>query len=157
MRTHVEGLLVHNPTWAVDLIEYQIESASMVGNWAEVEDLVARTQRESSSILLGRVLLAMRCRDPNAVESCLMTARKVLGAPINATGARGYRTSYEAVLDLHMLHELSIIFQHSQDQHNDNGLDSLQKRLSVRLDSIVSTFRYREPVLSLRRTALALQ
>ena len=157
MRTHVEGLLVHNPEWAPDLIEYQVESASMVGNWGEVEDLIGRTERESSSILLGRVLLAMRSGDANAVQACLISARKALGAPITATGARGYRSSYESVLDLHMLHELQIIFQHSQDGHVDARLDHLQQRLSARLDSIVSTFRYREPVLSLRRTALALQ
>ena len=157
MRTHVEGLLVNNPTWATELIEYQVESASMVGNWSEVEDLVGRTEQQSSSIVLGRVLLAMRSNDADAVESSLLSARKALGAPIAATGPRGYRSSYEAVLDLHMLHELHMIFLDSHGQDVNTRLDILQKRLTARLDSIASTFRYREPVLSLRRTALALQ
>ena len=161
MRTHVDGLLIRNQAWESDLLEYQVESDCIVGNWAEVEEVVGRTQRETSPVLVARVLLAMRSGNADAVESALLTARKILGAPISAAGAREYRRSYESVLDLHILHELQAIFQEARntkpDKNLDARLDSLQRRLATRLDSTLPSFRSREPLLSIRRTALGLQ
>ena len=161
MRTHVEGLLVRNPSWQADLIDYQVESGCIIGDWPTVQLLVEQTNQETSPVLLARVLLAMRSGDAEAVQSALQAARKALGAPITATGARGYRHSYLAVLDLHIVHELQMIFNQghtgSTQRNFDERLDSLQRRLTERLDSTLSSFRYREPVLSIRRTALSLQ
>lgn len=161
MRTHVDGLLIRNQAWESDLLEYQVESDCIVGNWGEVEKVVQRTQRGASSVLLARVLLAMRSGDTDAVESALFNARKVLGSPISAAGVREYRQSYEAILDLHILHELQIISQEARsstdDMSLDARLDSLQRRLAIRLDSTLPSFRSREPLLSMRRTALGLQ
>ncbi|EKM59861.1 uncharacterized protein PHACADRAFT_181804 [Phanerochaete carnosa HHB-10118-sp] len=161
MRTHVEGLLVRNPTWQADLIDYQVESGCIIGDWPIVQSLVENTSQETSPILLARVLLAMRSGEEDAVQSALWTARRVLGAPIAAAGVRGYRHSYPAVLDLHMLHELQTIYDQGHacnaQRDSDESLDSLQHRLTERLDSTLSSFRYREPVLSTRRTVLGLQ
>lgn len=161
MRTHVDGLLIRNPAWVSELIDYQVESGCMIGNWNEVGELVRRTERESSPVLLARVLLAMRSGDADAVTSSLLTARRALGAPISAAGSQSYRRSYDAVLNLHMLHELQVIFSQakvaSQEQDLDARLNELQIRLASRLDCTLANFRSREPILSIRRTALSLQ
>lgn len=159
LRTHVEGLLTRKPAWEHEILGYQIESECMVGNWPVVEALVTRTKLESSPVTLARVLLAMRSRDPQAVSTTLSKARKLLGAPVMAAGPRGYRRAYEATLDLHILHEMGVIYNtgaQSDDHQLAARLDDLQDRLTTRLESTLPNFRSREPILSVRRTTFSL-
>ncbi len=161
LRTHVEGVLRRRPDWEPELIGYQVESACMVGKWEEVQQIVTSTSAESSSVLNAKVLLAMRSGDEQSVSSALSEARKSLGAPIIAAGSRGYRRSYEAALDLHLLHELRVMHDHLNRSLNSSkkrpSLAYLDRLLATRLESIQPSFRFREPIISLRRTALALR
>ncbi|KAJ6515319.1 hypothetical protein C8R45DRAFT_1139488, partial [Mycena sanguinolenta] len=165
LRTHVRGVLTRNPEWQSALAGFQVESAWMVGAWQDVEDLVQQTTVQTSSIVIARVLLAMRSKDAAAITSCLSVARSVLGTPITAAGAKGHRRSYEAVLDLHLVHELELIYNaltslpsgsQGHTQLRRQTVTQLNMALSARLDSTLPTFRTREPVLSMRRTAFAL-
>ncbi|KAI0700624.1 hypothetical protein BC835DRAFT_1404834 [Cytidiella melzeri] len=161
LRTHVEGVLHRRPDWEAELVGYQVESACMVSKWDEVQALVATTEATSSSVLMAKVLLAMRSGHEQAISTTLSDARRSLGAPIAAAGSRGYRRSYEAVLDLHLLHELRVIYDHitspfGTDQERPS-FTLLDKQLSARLESIQPSFRFREPIISMRRTALALR
>lgn len=160
LRTHVEGVLHRRPDWESELMGYQVESAYMVGNWEEVQQLVATTAADTPAILIAKVFLAMRSKDEEAISLAFTEARKRLGGPIIAAGPRGYRRAYEAALDIHLLHELHTIYDrcvllptHTKKRPSLNKLD---KRLTSRLESIQPSFRFREPVLSLRRTTLAL-
>ncbi|KAG6832347.1 hypothetical protein H0H87_001811 [Tephrocybe sp. NHM501043] len=166
LRTHVKGVLIRNPEWEAALAGFHVESAWMVGAWDEVEDMAGRTSAQSSSIVMARLLLAMRANDSERISQSISVARSVLGAPITAAGVRGYRRSYEAVLDLHVMHELEMIqdvLTHlpsgsqapSQNQRR-RALASLSEALAARFESSLPTFRTREPVLSLRRTAFSL-
>lgn len=137
----------------------------MVGAWEDVEDLARRSTAQTSSIVIARVLLAMRSKDAASITSSLSAARSVLGTPITAAGAKGHRRSYEAVLDLHLAHELEIIYNaltslpsgsQGHSQLRQRTVAQLNASLSARLDSTLPTFRTREPVLSMRRTAFAL-
>ncbi|KAJ7228144.1 hypothetical protein GGX14DRAFT_547392 [Mycena pura] len=165
LRTHVRGVLTRNPEWQPALAGFQIESAWMVGAWTDVQGLVDRTTAQTSSIVMARVLLAMRSKDPAGIISSLSVARSVLGAPITAAGAKGYRRSYEAVLDLHLTHELELIYNamtslppgsQRRSQLRRQIVTQLNASLSARLDATLPTFRTREPILSMRRTAFAL-
>ncbi|KAF7326051.1 hypothetical protein MKEN_00456000 [Mycena kentingensis (nom. inval.)] len=165
LRTHVRGVLTRNPDWQDALSGFQVESAWMVGAWDDVQDLVQRTKAQNSSTVMARVLLAMRSRDSAAVISALSVARSVLGTPISASGARGYRRSYEVVQDLHRTHELELIYNvmtslptasQRRTQVRQRMVEQLNASLSARLDSTLPTFRAREPILSMRRTAFAL-
>lgn len=138
----------------------------MVGAWGDVQKVVESVDTQTSSVVIARVLLAMRGGNPDVVERTLSQARLVLGAPITAAGVGGYRRSYEAALDLHLTHELEMIYnatctipQDTQDgsrQERRRTIAELSKTLSRRLDLTLPTFRSREPVLSMRRTAFAL-
>ncbi|KAJ7130974.1 hypothetical protein C8R46DRAFT_1327841 [Mycena filopes] len=164
LRTHVRGVLTRNPEWQSALAGFQVESAWMVGAWQDVQDLADRTTTQTSSIVMARVLLAMRSKDAAAITSSLSVARSVLGTPIAAAGAKGYRRSYEAVLDLHLTHELETIYKalsslptgSQRSQLRRQTVTQLNASLSARLDATLPTFRTREPVLSMRRTAFAL-
>ncbi|KAF8961112.1 hypothetical protein BDZ97DRAFT_1664899 [Flammula alnicola] len=166
LRTHVIGVLTRHPEWESTLAGFQVESAWVVGAWDDVQRLVERIDNDSSSMVTARVLLAMRTGDANAISDSLSQARSILGAPITAAGAKGYRRSYEAVLDLHLTHELELIYRTtyslqpgSQDgirQERRRTIAELSKTLSARLDTTLPTFRTREPLLSMRRTAFTL-
>ncbi len=165
LRTHVRGVLTRKPEWQAALAGFQIESAWMVRAWDDVQSLVQQSTSQMAQMLIGRVLLAMRNGDPDAIASALANARVVLGAPITAAGPRSYRRSYDAVLDLHLVRELEIISQavnrfpessqgHSQERKRI--INELSRTLTPRLDSTSPTFRFRELVLSMRRTAFSL-
>ncbi len=166
LRTHVAGVLTRHPEWESDLAGFHIESAWMVGAWDDVQQLTQKIKTETSPMVTGRVLLAMRTGDSKAVSDSLSHARSILGAPITAAGVTGYRRAYQSVLDLHLLHELQLIYQTtsslhagSQDgirQERRKTITELSNTLSARLNTTLPTFRIREPLLSMRRTAFTL-
>lgn len=166
LRTHVAGVLTRHPDWETTLAPFQAESAWMVGAWGDVQRLVERIESQSSSMIMARVLLAMRTGNSTSITESLSQARSILGAPITAAGVKGYRRSYEAVLDLHLIHELELIYSAtcilppgSQDgirQERRRAIAELSKTLSSRLNITLPTFRSREPLLSMRRTAFSL-
>ncbi|KAJ3516810.1 hypothetical protein NLJ89_g892 [Agrocybe chaxingu] len=166
LRTHVTGVLTRHPEWESVLSGFQVESAWMVGAWDDVQRLVDRVDTPTSSMMIARVLLAMRAEDANAIAEALAQARIVMGGPITASGVKGYRRSYEAVLDLHMTHELEVIYNITSSlppgsqsvikQERQRTILALSKNLAGRLDLTLPTFRIREPILSMRRTAFAL-
>jgi len=135
----------------------------MVGAWSDVQNLVDNTNAQTAPIVMARLLLATRTGDSSSIANAGSIARSVLGAPITASGARGYRRSYDAVLNLHLTHELEVIQitisaapPDSQSSARRELLDELSLALSSRLDVTLPTFRAREPILSMRRTAFAL-
>ncbi|KAI0832693.1 hypothetical protein BC628DRAFT_1309839 [Trametes gibbosa] len=165
LRTHVMGVLTKHPEWSPQLIGYQVESEWMVGRWDDVQTLVDKTEARPPSVLLAQILLAMRKDDATAVDNAVLEARRSLGAFITATGPSGYRRSYDAVLNLHLVHELEVVNGIVKDlragpvglsQGSDRNLDKLLQRLSARFDSTLPTFRIREPILNMWRTAFNL-
>jgi serine/threonine-protein kinase ATR len=129
----------------------------MIGDWEDVTSYVSSTSIQSSSVVIARALLALRNGDASALTT-LSVARKLLGSPITAAGPQGYRRCYEAVLDLHLLHELEVIDSIAKKPEGDPFLFSeLVDTLSARLDATLPTFRVREPILSMRRTAFGLR
>ncbi|KAF8622078.1 hypothetical protein AX15_007222 [Amanita polypyramis BW_CC] len=166
LRTHVRGILTRNSEWENALIGYELESAWMVGAWDDMKVITTRAANQTEPIAMACALLAMRSGDPNAISDALQTARAILGAPIAAAGITGYRRAYEAVLNLHLMHELETIHKvvsgfptdsqpGSQVQRREI-LSYLSQNLTARLGAALPTFRTREPILSMRRTAFAL-
>ncbi|TBU47261.1 hypothetical protein BD309DRAFT_856414 [Dichomitus squalens] len=165
LRTHVKGVLIRNPEWGPQLVGYQVESEWMVGHWEEVQNLVSQTDARPPLVLMAHVLLAMRSGNEAAIAGSLSAAREALGASITASGPTGYRRSYDAVLDLHLIHELEVINQVLRDQSGEVpaairivnwSFESLLQRLATRFDSTLPSFRIREPILNMRRTAFNL-
>lgn len=163
LRTHVRGVLTRNPGWASALAGFETESAWMVGAWHDVRRLAENTSAQSPPLVMARLLLAMRSGDSSSISAALSTTRTFLGTAITASGAKGYRRCYDAVLDLHLTQELELIHaaisrlpDHSQVRVQNERLQELSRTLSARLDATLPTFRIREPVLSMRRTAFTL-
>lgn len=112
---------------------------------------------------MARLLLAIREGDSDNIAHALSRARMASGNPIVASGGREYRHTYEAVLNLHLIHEVELIHRLSSEQMQTDGprrneaQDELTKILNVRLNSTLPSFRTREPILSLRRTAYGIR
>ncbi|KAL1690090.1 hypothetical protein GGG16DRAFT_56461 [Schizophyllum commune] len=159
LRTHVRGVLVRHPEWESTLAGYAVESAWMVGAWDDVAALTSGTTTNAPQVLIAKVMLAMREDDAAKVNTALEVARAALGRTVVAAGVSGYRRSYEATLDLHMTHELELIYRTSRDDDSvrrRQGMSNLMHELSTRLNATFPAFRIREPVLSMRRAAFSM-
>jgi len=165
LRTHIKGVLSRNPSWYHALSGFQAEGAWMVGDWQSVQELAqCATSEPLPEITLARVLLAMRGGHGDAVANALSVARAQLGAPIHAAGRNSYRRAYDSVLNLHLLHDVELIYEtivarRSKGGAKDNSdvVTTLSETLSRRFEATLPSFRTREPVLNLQRTALGLR
>ncbi|KAH9179575.1 hypothetical protein EDB89DRAFT_2110934 [Lactarius sanguifluus] len=153
LRTHVKGVLTRNPDWKQSLVGFEVESAWMIGDWNDVQVLVDGSGESTPSVVIASLLLAIREGDPNVIADALARARMTLGNPIAASGGREYRHTYEAVLNLHLVHEVELIHRFSSEQRRVSAQDELTKTLNTRLNSTLPSFRTLEPILSVRRTA----
>ena len=138
----------------------------MVGHWDEVQNLVSQTEARPPLVLMAQVLLAMRSGNEPVIAETLSAAREALGAAITASGPTGYRRSYDAVLDLHLVHELEVINKVVRDHSGElptasqlmnTRFQNLLQRLASRFDCTLPSFRIREPILNMRRTAFNLR
>ncbi|KAK7696228.1 hypothetical protein QCA50_000881 [Cerrena zonata] len=158
MRTHVQGILTRHPEWQSGLLGFQVESEWMLGDWDQVQSLVENSDSQASSVLFARILLAMRAGDGATLSAAVSHTRKMVGIPLMSSGAKGYKRAYDAVLDLHLVHELDMIYRavNLGDQRDQSALDNLLRNLSSRMDSTLPAFRIREEVLAIRRAAFGL-
>ncbi|KAI0720383.1 hypothetical protein C8T65DRAFT_736114 [Cerioporus squamosus] len=165
LRTHVRGILTKHPNWAPQLVDYQLEGEWMVGHWEEVQNLVSAAETHTPLALMAQVLLAVRSGNDETIAAALSSSRRALGTAITASGPTGYRRSYDAVLNLHLLRELEIISRvvrnlpnqpDTGSQSRDRSFDKLLSCLDARFESTLPSFRIREPILNMRRTAFNL-
>ncbi|KIO32842.1 hypothetical protein M407DRAFT_66218 [Tulasnella calospora MUT 4182] len=166
LETHIRGVLSRNEHWSEALAGFRAEGSWIVRNWDAVQQAVDSSKSDSPEISIARVLLALRGQKGSDIQAAFHAARHKLGATILSGGPNSYRRSYDAVIQLHVLHELQLAhgFASRIPAHLQNGrepkayseLATLTAQLRVRLDSTLPTFRAREPILSMHRIALGL-
>ncbi|GEM06491.1 phosphatidylinositol 3-/4-kinase [Rhodotorula toruloides] len=157
MRTHIAGLLHgrgDEVDWERILAPFNIEASLFAGDWDAVEDVLEVPGVEGAEAAFGRVLSAIRAGDRDLVERAFYEAREQLGGPLVAAGQESYRRVYDSVVHLHILDELSMINELRVTSTKE--LPACVKTLQHRLDATSPSFRAREPILNLRRTALRL-
>lgn len=158
MRTHIRGALSLCPRWELLLDPFRVEGACILGDWQEVYSRISKTQAQTAEHSIGRALLAMRGSDDNAFECALTEARREMGGSLIAAGKTSYPSIYDAVLNLHMLHEIELIRSNvagKAGRITRANVNDLNKSLTARLNATLPSFRTQEPLLSLRRTALS--
>lgn len=136
--------------WERILAPFNIDASLFVGDWNAVEDTITAMEPEGPEAAFGRVLCSMRAGDQAQVERAFFEAREQLGGPIVAAGRESYRRVYDSVVNLHVLNELKTIHE------SRNAPAKLVQTLRDRLDCTSPSFRAREPILNLRRTAFRL-
>lgn len=159
-------MISRNEHWSEALAGFRAEGCWIVCNWDALQQVVQTTMSDSPEISVAKVLLALRGqRDPD-IQIAFNVARQRLGATILSGGPNSYRRSYDALVQLHILHELELahdfasrirnLIQNGREPKAYSELASLTTQLRSRLDSTLPTFRTREPVLSMHRIALGL-
>ncbi|KAG8930738.1 serine/threonine-protein kinase M1 [Tulasnella sp. 417] len=166
LETHIRGVLSRNEHWSEGLAGFRAEGSWIVRNWDAVQQAVDSSKSDSPEISIARVLLALRGQQSPDIQAAFHAARHKLGATILSGGPNSYRRSYDAVIQLHILHELQLahgfagrILAHLQNAREPKAyseLATLTAQLRIRLESTLPTFRAREPVLSMHRIALGL-
>ncbi|PWN50671.1 hypothetical protein IE53DRAFT_394976 [Violaceomyces palustris] len=162
MRTHIRGALSIHPEWEPMLASFQVEGSCILADWDEVAIAVSKPGASSAEHAIARVLLSMQRGKSSDFQEALKSARQQLGKPIAAAGKDSYARTYESVMQLHMLHELEMIGRLDDSNaaaaslvHEPSKLGRLNSSLLSRFDATLPSFKMREPLLSLRRSAFA--
>ncbi len=118
------------------------------------------------NISIGKVLLAMHKREHEALDGIITMTRRELGMTVTANH-RQYTRAYDAALHLHMLHEVELIRNSGFVMAQRTGvnresllrhdMNQLRTTLGDRLDTTMPSYRVREPILGMRRTAFGLR
>ncbi len=116
-------------------------------------------------ISIGRVLLAIQQKDAGSLPRVLAEAKEHIGAFVSADH-RQYSRAYPAVVQLHVLGEIEMIYNTSKAMEACDGVnrDVFVKRehkvlttsLNDRLGTVLPAFKYQESILSSRRAAFSL-
>jgi len=146
MRTHIRGVLATHEAWQPQLAPFQIEGACILADWDAVRGLVQQAHAVPE-LGIARALLAIREADECAFSLAIHDARQQLGRRLTGPARASYAQAYDTITQLHMLCELELIFQ---ARGNEAALDA---NLASRFNATLPSFRTREPVLSLRRSA----
>jgi serine/threonine-protein kinase ATR len=161
MRTHIVGVLHEHPEWERLLVPFEIEAALVVGDWAKVDAISSFSDMQGPQAAFGNVIRALRTGDSDAFSTALHAARSQLGTPILAAGRNSYRRVYDAVLQLHVLHELETIANSTRTSaaatQQPLASTDLNDFLASRLHFSSPSFRTRETILNMRRTAFRLR
>lgn len=158
--------MARNPDWADALEPFRLTGAWTAHDWGNLEEIVNASQNSSPELSTGKLLLALRTRDRPTINEALGRARLEFGQPIGAGGAQSYRRTYDANVHLHMVQDLSMIYDcmdrisQPEARHSRKTVASqvslLAKMLDVRYEAVLPSYRTLEPILSLRRTAFDL-
>jgi serine/threonine-protein kinase ATR len=162
LRTHIRGVLSRYPEWLSDLAAFQVEAAWMVGDWTAVQQVIESDVPQSAEVSLGKVLLAMRQKNAQ-LPAILTSARRELGAAVTASGQL-YPRAYDSVLSLHQLHEIEMIRELENLPNAGSNkaalmasrIQSLTSALNSRFQATLPSYKVRESLLSMRRTAYGL-
>ncbi|WWC90662.1 uncharacterized protein L201_005598 [Kwoniella dendrophila CBS 6074] len=150
------GVLRRHPEWSKNLASFEAEAAWIIGDWDTVKQI------GKAGPAIGQTLLALH--EHQDLKAVLTDARRTLGASITS---KQYASVYESILQLHLIREVEMIHNAKQDieaKHSvDNRVPLIQKTtqdlinsLQSRFDLTSPTFRVREALLSIRRTAYSL-
>ncbi|WWC71522.1 uncharacterized protein I206_105480 [Kwoniella pini CBS 10737] len=135
---------------------FEAEAAWIIGDWDTVKQIGA------NGPAIGQTLLALH--EKRDVPPVLLEARKTIGSNITA---KNYGRAYESLLQFHLIREVEMINtlkQEIEETSNDmnaravkqKAMKSLVESLEARFNFTSPTFRVREALLSIRRTAFGL-
>ncbi|WVQ68017.1 uncharacterized protein L199_006223 [Kwoniella botswanensis] len=139
-----------------ELSSFEAEAAWIIGDWTTVKQI------GSTGPAIGQTLLALH--EHRDLQPVLLSARERLGTHITA---KEYGRAYESLLQLHLVREIEMIqtakqrIEQTPSGPNRHVLiqkitQDLIKSLESRFNFTSPTFRIREALLSIRRTAYSL-
>lgn len=153
MRTHILGILSTHRDWQEALAPFYIEGCCILSDWEAVRRSLY-THGTSPQHAMAQVMLAMHDGDIRQLQDSIVKARDLLGSPLCTN--KDYVGAYDAMTQLHMLHEIELISRVSLPSVK-SSVAHLEHTLAKRLQSTLPSFKTREPILSMRRSAMSTQ
>lgn len=145
---------------------FKLIGAWTARDWSTVEEIVNASQNASPELSTAKLLLALKTKDRQEVEQALGRARLEFGQPIGAAGSQSYRRTYNSSVDLHVVQDLSVIYDcmdvvsrpenRSSRKKIAANVSLLARLLDARYEAVLPSYRTLEPILSIRRTAFDL-
>ncbi|KAK0554083.1 hypothetical protein OC845_000897 [Tilletia horrida] len=158
LRTHIRGILTKHPEWRDSLAAFTLESSWSLGQWDDVAESVSHVQDPLPEHGIGKAFLCMREDDQVGFRAAVQEARGLVGRPIFTAGGTKYAQVVDSITQLHMLHELEMIQAVPKNSQAGSGqVTDLLQSLRARYHSSVPSFRTREALLSLRRSAFGVR
>ncbi|KAM0793140.1 hypothetical protein ACM66B_000616 [Microbotryomycetes sp. NB124-2] len=161
LRTHIAGVMqTHgkDPEWTRLLAPFSMEAALFAGDWSAVERILMLPDIDGPEIAFGRVLKAIVSDDTAQAQQSFVDAREQFGASIVAAGRESYRRVYDDIVSLHMLEDLRSLSTEkaAMNREDARAFEWLTKFARPRFEATSPSFRTREPILNVQRTALRL-
>jgi serine/threonine-protein kinase ATR len=159
---HVQGLQDQRPEWMRPLTGMRVEAAWRLGKWDDLEEILNHeTSSGGWSVGLGRVLLAAKQKNGELFAKQLNIVRSEQMSPLSVASMEvgSYHRGYEYIVRLHMLQELEEGARTLLGLGTGEGGNSKRKLLEewrARLAVTQTSYRTREPILSLRRLLYSL-
>ncbi|KAM7543213.1 hypothetical protein Aperf_G00000011915 [Anoplocephala perfoliata] len=176
------GSAVENAAWFRQLNEIRAEAAIRMGNWEELDKVMASESSEASwSLGLGKVFLSIK-KCPSETQrnnyltdfmNDLRQSQMAILATSALEGASGYLRASEPLVNLSLLTDIEEILEVSDQLAkevtaiNELGLPQTQKNSELLISNMLSwldarvqhakpTYHTLEPVLAMRHSALEL-
>lgn len=129
-------------------------------------DSIINSEATGAEISIAKVLLSIQQRRFDDIPIILRDVRRDLGCDLAGLG-RQYARAYPVLANLHKLHEVERISSsghkmaqpmlHNRERAVRHQIKQLNSYLAQRFATTLPSFRVREPLLSIRRTAFQLR
>ncbi|XP_076813089.1 serine/threonine-protein kinase ATR-like isoform X2 [Clavelina lepadiformis] len=156
----IDGTTAQHPNWEHELSSYQMEACWRLGKWEvlekKIKNMETATKNWNSSI--GEAILAIRSSEWQKFDNMLDELYQSQVGPLSAASmeSASYQRGYEHILRLHMISDLERFGDGMRDQSEHHSVDDVMSLWQLRLQVVQSTFRAREPMMSLCRVLLPL-
>uniref|UniRef100_T1IWR0 Serine/threonine-protein kinase ATR n=1 Tax=Strigamia maritima TaxID=126957 RepID=T1IWR0_STRMM len=162
---YANGVVARKLGWSKELNRFRVEAAWKLNNWSSLDNFLKEDTVRCPGVAIGQILLSTKKREKAKFVQLLEDARVNQMGPLSAAGMEdyAYQRGYEYLIRLHMLNEVEkgmrIFLKFPATLPEEDEFEnpvSLISQWDSRFKSIQSTFRYQEPVLSLRRVVFGL-
>ena len=170
VKTYGSGLILSRPDWEPKLAPYIIEAVWRLGDWNYLNRLLDMYDVQALNSFgagVGDLLLSMiQKKDLNEFEDKVFNLRTSLVGPIKAaaTEISGYVRGHKYLVDLHILHDMSHIYNKLLTELNEDicsievlktKFDEVINTWDQRIDLVRNTIKCQEPILNAQRALFA--
>ncbi|KAI8902434.1 hypothetical protein BC833DRAFT_639508 [Globomyces pollinis-pini] len=157
--TYASGIMERHPSKIADTIPFTIAASWRLGEWKQLKEYLGRDSKYSFESALGKLLLSIYEKNDLQFDQILLETREKLNSSIAAASMESYKRSYDTVLQLSMLSEIEQFYSKivKKPMCSKADISKVMELWQARLNSTVSSFKVREPILNLRRILLSIK
>ena len=166
--TYGTGLITRRPEWRRNLTPHIIEAIWRLGDWHQLDVMLEENQDKYNPSFgsgLGEMLSLLNKKNDaiNQFEEKVSYWRSVVVGPLSAAAMEisGYVRGHRYIVDLHILHDIQMIYDKiiSEELNNEvcsiesvaNSFNGIVDILDQRNDLVRKATKFQEPILNTQR------